>query len=474
MESQIQEASSLNSLALGLLLFLVGLVWFLPRRLAFCPIFIMVGLMPMGQQIIVAGLHLHMFRILLLTGMLRVTVRGELGQLKLTCMDKLFIGWVIVSIVFGTFSKPSMDLLINRSGDAYNALGCYFFARCVIVDFDDVVTSVRTLAFISLPIAALMLMEKTTAHNLLSIFGGVPEITAMRNGHLRCQGAFRHPILAGVFGATQFPLFFGLWRYHPQNRLLPIMAITASLIIIITASSSGAVMGLMAGIGGLALWQWRKHMRLIRWGVFFTILVLAIVMKAPVWYLIARLSDVVGGGGWHRSWLIDQSIAHFDEWWLFGTTYTAHWGPGGEVIAADPNMMDITNHFIMEGVKGGALKLGLFFAIIICCFRGIGRRLRQVVPNSSNEFFVWAIGVSLFAHCLSFISANYFDQTILVWYWLLASICCIANQAPLSFESDLTRQYSLVLRYSRHSVPQGATTVRTRSLVTFRNKQDKI
>jgi hypothetical protein len=215
-------------------------------------------------------------------------------------------------------------------------------------------------------------------------------------------------------------------------------------------------------------------MRLIRRSALGLILVLAVVMKAPVWYLLARLSIVTGGGGWHRAWLIDQAVAHFDEWWLFGTTYTAHWGPAGEVTVGDPNMMDITNHFIAEGVKGGVLKLGLFIAIIISCFRGIGRRLRTEGPNSPVGFFVWSLGVSLFAHCLSFISATYFDQTILIWYWLQACICCIANESPLSSQSAVTSRTSIDVKYPRYSVPRGAMAARLLGSITFRYKKDKL
>jgi hypothetical protein len=434
MEEQIQDSSNLNPLALGLLLVLVCLTWLLPRRLAFCPLLIMVGLMPMGQQIVIAGLHFHLFRVLLLSGILRIIIRREAAQLKLTGMDRMFLGWVIVSILFGSLSKPSMELFINRLGSAYNALGCYFFARCVIVEFEDIVVSVRALAFISLPIAAFMLVENVTEHNPLSVFGGVPEIPAMREGRPRCQGAFRHSITAGVFGGTQFPLFAALWHYRPQYKRLAFMAIISTLIIVITSRTSGGLMALLTGIAGLALWRWRKAMPLIRRGVFWAIIGLAMVMKAPVWYLLARLSDITGGGGWHRAWLIDQAVAHFDEWWLFGTTYTAHWGPGGQVIAGDPDMMDITNHYIMEGVRGGMLELGMFIVIIITCFRGMGRWLRAETLGSSSEFFIWSIGVSFFAHCLSFISAAYFDQTILIWYWLQAIICYITVNSPICLE----------------------------------------
>ncbi|MGJ0484001.1 MAG: O-antigen ligase family protein [Methylomicrobium sp.] len=468
MEEKIQDTSSLNPLALGLLLVLVCLTWLLPRRHAFSPLLIMIGLMPMGQQIVIAGLHFHLFRILLLCGICRVIIRGEAAQLKLKGIDKLFIWWAIVSIVFGTLSKPSTALLINRLGDVYNALGCYFFARCVIVELEDVVVSVRTLAFVTLPIAAFMLVENRTSHNLLAVFGGVSEITVIREGQLRCQGAFRHPILAGVFGATQFPLFVALWRYRSSSRLLALIAGVSSLIIVVTAHSSGGLLALIAVIAGLALWRVKKAMPLIRWGALLAVLGLAMVMKAPVWYLIAKLSEVAGGTGWHRAWLIDQAIAHWDEWWLFGTTYTAHWGPAGEVTPADPNMMDITNHYVMEGVKGGMLKLGLFLAIIVSCFRGIGQRLRAKSLRLPDEFFVWALGVAFFAHCLSFISANYFDQTILVWYWLQASICCITNGAVLTKDSYETCRSTIEAKYSRYRVPREGMTARRAGSVIFK------
>ena len=470
------ESVSLNPLALGLLLVLVGLTWFLPRRLAFCPIFVLIGFIPMGQQITVAGMHLYLFRIILLTGMLRVIARGEASQLKLTGMDKLFIGWAIVAVVFGSLSKPSLDLLIYRSGFTYNAVSCYFFARCVIVDFEDVVTSVRTLALISLVIAMLMLVEKITMHNPLFVFGGVSETVLMRLGDtaVRCQGAFAHSYLSGVYVATQFPLFVAIWVYRRKDLILPLIAIIASITIVFCAHSSGGIMALLAALGGLALWRWRQHISLVKRGALFTLIILAIVMKAPVWYLIAKVSDVVGGGGWHRAYLIDQAIAHFNEWWLFGTIYTAHWAPGGVVIAADPNMMDITNHYVMEGVSGGILRLGLFLAMVVSCFKGIGRRLRDVVHDSPDEFFVWMIGVTLFSHCLAFMTATYFDQTVIVWYWLLGTICCIVNKSPLIHEVDLTVRFTEVIRHSRYSAPQKPAVPQHRGSVTFRYRHDKI
>jgi hypothetical protein len=192
-------------------------------------------------------------------------------------------------------------------------------------------------------------------------------------------------------------------------------------------------MALLASMGGMAFWKWRAHIRLVRRGAVVAIIVLAMVMNAPVWYLFDRLSNITGGTGWWRSFLIDQTISHFDEWWLFGTTYTLHWAPVGEVIAADPNMMDITNHYVIQCVSGGLLKLLLFLAIIVVSFKTMGRWLKFEGVGSSAGILVWGAGVSLFAHSLSFVSTTYFDQIVVIWYWLLAVIACI----PV-WKSDMT------------------------------------
>jgi predicted transcriptional regulator len=179
----------------------------------------------------------------------------------------------------------------------------------------------------------------------------------------------------------------------------------------------------MATMAGLAAWRVRDKMRLIRRGVVAAIVAMALLMNAPVWFSIARLSEIAGGTGWYRSYLIDQAVKHFDEWWLVGSTYTAHWAPAGEVVPSDPNNMDIINHYVAEGLGGGLVKLGLFIAMIVLCFKTIGRQAKQPGPMEvPSRIFVWSLGVCLFGHCVSFFSVSYFDQIIVMWYWLLATI----------------------------------------------------
>jgi len=184
-------------------------------------------------------------------------------------------------------------------------------------------------------------------------------------------------------------------------------------------------------------------MRWIRRGIVVAILGLALVMNAPVWFLIAKMSDLLGGTGWYRSNLIQQAIYHFNEWWLIGSSYTANWS-SGQPLVGDPNNVDITNEYIAEGLQGGLLRLGLFLAIIVTCFKKVGRAVR-VEADSRAAMLWWAVGVSLSGHCAAFISISYFDQIQVFWFWLWAVIAILPlkpSPVPVLNENPLPEQDS--------------------------------
>lgn len=401
---------------------------FVKSRNALIPLLITTCYMPLGQMFVVAGLHFPLFRVLLLVGWCRVLIRREHSELKLVVLDKIFIWWSLTSLVFGILVDPSVDRFINRSGQVYDAIGAYFLIRCWLTNMDGLVNLVRFLSWMILPLAISMIVEKNTGRNIFSVFGGVNEITSVREGSLRCQGAFRHAILAGTYGATLFPLFAGLWLLQDRGKWLAIMGMAGSTVITIASASSGPLIAWISVWIGFALWYARYSMRWFRRGIVLILILLALVMKAPVWFLIARISDVLGGTGWHRAYLIDQAVKHFGEWWLVGSVYTAHWAPAGQVLAVDPNNMDITNHYVLQGLEGGIWKLGLFLAMIVRGFKTVGKMVLATDETPvRHRIFYWSLGVCLTAHCISFISVSYFDQIVIMWYWLLACVAMLPS-----------------------------------------------
>jgi hypothetical protein len=421
-ELAVKNVSNVNWLALVFLAVMSLVVLRSNRQKAVIAVLLTALLVPLGQQFVILGLHFRFYRLLIFVGMCRLMSRGEGRGFRLTGMDKLLIAWTLVTVVCGVIRGPKAETF----GNAYDVLGTYFLFRVWMEDAEDSIAHLRVLAVAVLLVAVCMSQELVTHRNLFSVFGGVPDTTFERDGRFRCQGPFRHPILAGTFAATLFPLMVGLWFQDRSDRKRALVGLIACGFCTYATASSGPLMTFMAAIIGFGLWPMRYRMRLIRRGLLATLIGLALVMNAPIWYLIARLSDLTGGTGWHRSYLIDQAVKHFNEWWLVGSSYTAHWAEDQyTVLAVDPDNMDITNHYIAQGLQGGLLGLGLFIAIIVCGFKNVG----SVVTGRNGIFHEpkvwWLFGVSLCSHCVAFISVSYFDQIQVFWFWLLAVLATL-------------------------------------------------
>src|SRR5690606_19955616 len=121
--------------------------------------------------------------------------------------------------------------------------------------------------------------------------------------------------------------------------------------IIFNTASSTPVMSIIFTVIGLSFFYFRRYMSYFRWGLVALVISLHLVMNAPVWHLIARMNIVGGSTGWHRYHLMDKAISNFWEWWLVGIQSTAHWGWG---------LFDVTNQYVLEGVRGGILGLILY------------------------------------------------------------------------------------------------------------------
>jgi hypothetical protein len=140
---------------------------------------------------------------------------------------------------------------------------------------------------------------------------------------------------------------------------------------------------------------------------------------------MARVSDLLGGGGYHRAEIVDQFVNHFSSWWLIGMNDTGGW----VAYQLQDGTADLTNQFVVAGVTGGLIGLILFTRIVVRCFGHIGLAMRKVCETSPDvEKVLWALGAALFATIVNFFSVSYFDQIHVVWYLLAAVIAMVTSQ----------------------------------------------
>ena len=409
---------NLNGLSIAFLLISTIALIGAPRRWAVLPLLIGTCYMTLEQGIMLGSLSFPIVRMLIAIGFVRVVFRGERLSGGVNGLDKLMIIWSLWALASSYFHEKSLDALIFRLGLVYNTCGIYFLIRIFCSSLNDVVQLWFLIAILLVPLAIEMFFEKTFQHNFFSIFGGVSEFPAIREGKLRAQGPFAHSILAGTVGAVCLPLMIGLWQ---KKRKEAVVGIVACTIIVFTSASSGPIMSAVAGIGALFMWHWRHRMRLVRWAAVMGYVLLDLVMLVPPYYLLGRVDLVGGSGGWHRAELIDSAIKHLHEWWFAGTDYTRHWMPTG--VSWSPDHTDITNYYLHLGVIGGLPLITMFIAILIKGFSFVGKVLRQKNGLSMDQQFIfWTLGVSLFTHAATGISVSYFDQSFVFLYMTLAVI----------------------------------------------------
>ncbi len=392
------------------------LLLFLPRRWAPLPLLVGVCYMTMGQGIEIGPFSFTVIRMIIGFGFIRVILRRERFALSFNKLDMLIVAFAAWAIICCFFRVDVKETFINRLGLFYDTCGIYFLMRIFCQSWEELVGIVSITAILLVPVAIEMLNERMTGHNMFSLFGGVPETSLVRRGSFRAQGPFRHAILAGSVGSACLPLMIGMWY---QNRKYSVLGVMASLTMIFSCGSSGPILSGMAGIGVLFLWKIRDKMHIVRRVAIGGYLILELLMKAPAYFLMARIHLGTGGTGWHRAELIQTAVKHLNEWWLIGTDYTRHWMPYG--VTWSPDHIDITNHYIAMGVRGGLLLMLLFILCIVKGFFCVGEAIKRGDEEKKEAlFFLWSIGASLFAHAATMISARYFDQSFVFLYLVLA------------------------------------------------------
>lgn len=416
--------TTISPAVVAAMLIAIILMWALPRRYAILPFMAVIFLTPLGEQINVGGLHFFVMRILILAGWVRMgwermaQGRPILGK-RFNKVDKIFLIWAIGHSIAVVLLWRSGAALVNQFGVLWNVIGGYFLIRHFICDRNDILRVVEAFAVLTTILGLGMLNEKLRMQNIFAFIGGMPLVPEIRDGHIRAQGPFMHPLLAGSFGATGIPLFIWLW-HQGKAKVLAVIAILAGVIMAVTCSCSTPLLAAMASVAALFIWPLRSKLRILLWGFVACLLILQLVMKAPVWFLIARIDLAGGSSGYHRAKLIDTFLRHFWDWWLIGTKDAFNWGW---------DMWDTCNQYIQEGEGGGLIPLVCFILMIAFCFRRLGKAMRRVRWSSKQEWSLWILGCALFSHVVGFFGISYFDQTQMAWFMLLAIVLAATSLA---------------------------------------------
>jgi hypothetical protein len=399
--------------------------------------------------------HFYATRLLFMAGWLRL-LWAKLSSSEalfvggLNSMDKAFLLWALVrAFAVVAYYKGASAAAVNQAGFLVDVIGGYFLLRYLIQDEDDIFRFIKICACLVAVLGVSMMFEKVHNENPFGWIGGrlIPD---SREGSVRAQGPFGHAILAGTFGATLIALFCLYWK-SGRSKLLATVGIAGASLMVVACASSTPLFAYLAVIFGACCWPLRNWMKLVLRSVVACLVALHLVMKAPVWFLIARVDLIAGNSGYHRARLIDQAIMHFRDWWLVGTDQAVTWGD---------DMWDLSNQFVAEAETGGLLTFIFFILFIAYCFRRIGKARKLVEGDNQREWFFWLLGAAMLSHMAAFFGISYWDQVRISWFAMFAIVAAatVPVFAAQTVPEETAPKFNLGLSRPR---PAGISSRRT-------------
>lgn len=421
----------MNAVSGGILFLLLLVVALAQRRWALLAILGGVFYLTQGHSLVVAGLNIYTFRILELAAFGRVIIRGELTRVRLNKID-----WTLLlayNYAAAIWILRSSDVSPQQFASAVDPTLVYLALRSLVTDLEDLRWLLGAFLVLLVPYGSLVFLERLTGRSAFSLVGASWSLY-FRDGVPRCMGSFRHAILLGSVAASFLALYIGVFM-SGRRRVAALLGAGVSLMLVALSHSGGPLTTAIAVFLGWAAWPLRRHVKWVRRGILAVLVLLLIFMKAPIWYLPFKISAVVGGGGYHRGLLMDQAWQDLGRWWLAGldVTETSEWMP---YVHTDIGGADVTNQFVVFGLRGGLIALGLLVAVFVFALRNLGRPLSAAqgsgLSATEDAPLLWGLGVAVLSHAVSWLGVAYFDQSYVVWLLQLAAVSSCVQAAAAS------------------------------------------
>jgi hypothetical protein len=416
------SATALHPLVAIAMLLAIALILFLPRKYTCVPLLLGTFMIPLGQVVVLAGIHFTVLRILIIAGLVRRLSgrKAEKFSGGFNHIDRYTVLWTLVAFAVFSVQWMQAQATIEALGDLLDRVGGFLALRFMIQDGGDVKRVIKVFAVLCLILGMFMLYEQFTVRNLFGLLGGISLVPQIRNGQIRSQGAFGSYIDAGVFAGILIPLFIWLWTRDRSSRGIGVLGIIGATTMVLTCHASTALLAYASGLLGFGFWCLRQRMRNVRWALVSVLTALHLVMKAPVWALIARVDLTGSSSSYHRYYLVDNCIRHLWDWWLLGTRVYDTWGW---------DMWDLSDQYVACALTGGLATLALFIAILSRSFAGIGKARRLVEGNKREEWLLWCLGSTMFAMLVAYFGCSFMAQMQMELFAFLAMISVAISEA---------------------------------------------
>jgi hypothetical protein len=312
----------------------------------------------------------------------------------------------------------------NRAGFLMDTWCAYLAARFIVTDRTKLVSIIKCVGIALVPLAILGVIESVTGwqpyaplRRFTPWFGGRAFIREPRFGFFRAVGPFSHAILFGGGFAMFLPLIFYFRNEKNEWRTWAYIFSVIVLLGALSSMSSGPWVMVIVVIFCLAVERHKQFVKPLFIFFIFSCIFIGIASNRPFYHVIASWGNPLGGAGYHRARLIDVAIMKFDEWWMYG------YGP------IDPGwghyfgmgMTDVTNEYILKGVRYGILGIIALCVVLAKAFRGLISTYRNQ-RHPATKSLCWAFGSLLLSVAFAWMSVSFFGQLSTLFYCSLGMI----------------------------------------------------
>ena len=339
-------------------------------------------------------------------------------------LDTLVALSMAVYVVTICIVEPLSISVENRGGFLMDTWFAYMVVRYIITDIAELLTVIKWIGVSLIPLAILGMVESVTGWSPYSLICGHSTyfnyVThyGTRWGLNRGVGPFSHSILFGCTFAMFLPLVYYL-RYDTQEkwRFRAYIISAAAIVGVLSSMSSAPLVMLIVAVLCLMIEKHKYAIKPLLLFLLFSCVMVSVISNRPLYHVIASYINPLGGSGWHRAKLIDLFIKYFDNWWLVGYgDKDPGWGP-----ELGMGKTDITNEFVLTGVKYGLIGLLALCAVLITTFRGIMSSYKNAAAPYLKSLY-WAFGCAFLSIIATWMSVSFFGQLMPLYYGMLGMI----------------------------------------------------
>jgi len=295
----------------GLIVFIVGLTWY-----------------PQPLTVSIATIDISLSRALIFILLANIFFRTNLlSKLKWNALDTVVMLGVLGNLIALSRTVPPNIFLEREGGGFFDIILPYFAIRLILNSKELLITFIKNIILVSIPIVLLGCYQSITGHDPLGFLRkyysfGMSSPTALmmqkRMGFYRASGTFGSLGAYGLYFAGLIPLTLSLWYQQIWSKKKIIICFVFMLLGALSSMSSAPLLCILTCFALIAFFPIRKS-----WPVFVFLFVIFLVFvefySNRHWYEVLTRLAFDSSTAYYRIGLFEEA---------FGGGMTGHWLEG--------------------------------------------------------------------------------------------------------------------------------------------------